>query len=132
MLDVGRGEAEARPGRLGLRARAAVASAFAALVVTLTLALVTFALLRDYLAGQRYDVIDRQAFVNARVVRDALTAANPDVGTLLASLREESGAFALLYWGGRWYGTSVGSGPDVLPAPFRSHILVGGSGSQTF
>lgn len=129
---MGRGGARTPESRLGLRSRAAIASAFAALAVTVTLALVTFTLLRNYLTGQRYDVIDREAFVNARVVRDALTASNPDVGSLLASLREESGAFALLHWGGRWYGTTVGSGPDVLPAPFRQHVLSGGSGSQTF
>jgi hypothetical protein len=74
---------QGRPA-LGLRARATVAAALGALVVTLSLSALTYAFVRNYLLTQRDGVTLRQAYANARVVRDLLSVPDPPLNELLS------------------------------------------------
>jgi signal transduction histidine kinase len=119
-------------GRLGLRARATVAAAIGALAATTVLSLLTYGLVRSYLVNQRDQFTTRQAFTNARVVRDVLRTPNPPLGELLSTLRSDAGSFPLLRYGDRWYGTSVGKSEDVLPEPILQAVEQGRSARQRF
>ena len=104
-----------RRGRLGLRARATVAAGLGALAATTVLSLVTYSLARAYLLSQRDLIASRQAYTNARVVRDVLRTPSPQVGELLASLRTDAGSFPLVRYRNRWFATAVGSSEEILP-----------------
>jgi signal transduction histidine kinase len=79
---------------LGLRARVTLFFSAAGLLATLTLGLVSLTLARDYLLNQREEVAHRQAFVNARQVRDRLPRSTPS--DLVASISTETNGYAVL------------------------------------
>ena len=118
--------------RFGLRARATVAAALLALAATALLSAISYSLVRNYLLSQRDSYTARQSYANARVVRDVLSSPNPDVPTLLASLRSDAGSFPLIRFQGRWLGSNVGTSEDDLPASLRSAINSGKTARQRF
>ena len=61
--------------RLGLRRRAALAFGLVGLFASVVVALATFLLALSYLVDQREDSAERQAFANARLVRDGYVPA---------------------------------------------------------
>lgn len=117
---------------LGLRARVTVAFAAAGLLVAVLLSVITYTLARNYLIEQREDVARRQAFVNARLVRDVLRNPLADVGQLMSSVRTEGGGFALLNVDERWYAQNVAFGQNAIPNDLREATLNGQTGRQTF
>jgi signal transduction histidine kinase len=119
-------------GRLGLRARATVAAALGALAATTLLSVATYGLVRSYLVTQRDQVVARQAFTNARVVRDVLRTPDPPLGELLSTLRSDAGSFPLVRYKDRWYGTSVGKSEDILPLSLQQELEQGHSARQRF
>ncbi len=118
--------------RLGLRARATIATALGGLAVSVALSLTTYLVVRSYLLSQRTNVTERQAFTNARIVRDVLRSPDPQIGDLLATLRSERGSQIVVRYGGTWYGTSVGLGQSELPTSLRLALLAGESARQRF
>ena len=131
----GRVSSTRRPRRrtLGLRARVTVPFALAGLVLAAGLALLTYSLARRSSANQREDVASRQAFVNARLVRDAAArrAAEPQrrssarSGPRAAASPSSTNA------------TTAGSAEQPvrlsdLPASLRRRVLDGDTGRQRF
>lgn len=119
-----------RRWRWGLRTRSAVAAGVGALAVSVALSFVTFTYVRSYLITQRDRVAVRQAFANARVVRDVLSEPSPSVNQLLSGLRAEPGGYVLLHYRGRWFSPSVGVSADTLPATVRDAVEQGITGRQ--
>ena len=128
----GRRSNRRRTSRLGLRARATVAFGCVALLLSAVLASVAYELTRSYLMNQRQTTAVRQAYVNARLARSVLRTPDPDVPSLLASLRTTSRSVAVLRYQGRWFASSVGVGPNAIPASLRQAALTGNVGRQRF
>ena len=117
---------------LGLRARLTVGFMVAGLIVSVGLSLIAYFLARGYLLDQRDTVPRRQAFLNARLVRDVLRDPDARPGDLVGSLRTEGGGFALLRYNDLWYSQSAGFNQDALPTSLRDGVLGGGVGSQRY
>ena len=118
--------------RLGLRARATVAFGFIALFLSAVLAFLAYELTRSYLLDQRQASAMRQAYMNARLARSVLRSPDPNVPTLLASLQSSSNSVAVIRFQGRWFASTVGVGPNAIPAPLRRAVLSGSVGRQRF
>jgi len=100
---------------LGLRARGTVAFALLALLLSASLAVLTYQIARSYLLDQRESFALRQAYVNARATNEVLRADEPDVGGLLASLPASSGGYAVVRRGNEWFAAAVATGRAALP-----------------
>lgn len=110
-----------RPGResrVGLRVRVTVAFAVLSMVVVLAVSVVTYLLAQHYLLQQRERSATRQAFLNARLVRDALVDRSGEPSQVLDLLELSPRSQAAFVRDGQWYGTTVGIGPRALPAQF--------------
>ncbi len=102
--------------RRGLRRRTAVVTAAAALLVSTSMALLTFQLTRSYLTQQRDRLAARQAYLNARLLQDLLPGTDPaDIPQTMTSLTRGGGSRVLLRYDGTWLGSSVGLSEDDLP-----------------
>jgi two-component system, OmpR family, sensor histidine kinase MtrB len=99
-------------------------------VLSGTLALVAYSLVRTALIDDRQDAAMRQAFTNARAVRTRVSADDRAMTTLLAGLQLESTGDVLLQLDGRWYTSSVDADRSVLPASLRQGVDQGHAGSQ--
>jgi len=115
---------------LRLRTRVTLFFALTALVTSLSLAVLTYAVARSFLIDQRMQVARTQAYNNARTVRDQLLAdqrIDP-----VRDLRNESGGFALLLQDGREFGADVRFTADEFPIELRTAVSQGESGQQRF
>ena len=93
-----------------------VAFGLLALLVSATVALVSYELTRSTLVEQREGVAARQTYLNARSVRTALLG-DPDAGAdALQRAQTSSQGVSLLRTGGEWFSTSVATGRDDIPA----------------
>jgi signal transduction histidine kinase len=120
-----------RSRRRGLRFRVTLAFALGGLFVTMVLAGVTYGLTSRYLVRQRQHTAEQQAFIDARVVRDALAAPGAsDATSALEALELPSGSRALLSFRGRWYGSGVATGQEVLPAELIDVVRTGDAARQ--
>lgn len=110
----------------GVGARATWAMAVAVLTASASMALVTFGLTRSYLTGQRDQVAERQAFLNARLLQEVLPGtSNDQLPEVLASLTRESDSQVLLVIDGRSLGSSVGVSVDDLPEDVTGAVAAG-------
>jgi signal transduction histidine kinase len=117
---------------LGVRARITAAFALGALLLSLTLAGLTYGLTRSYLVRERESSAVRQAYVNAQLLRAGLRSARPDVPQLLASLETRSGSQSVLRRGPVWFATSLVVGRDALPGGLRVRVAQGDPARQRF
>lgn len=117
---------------MGLRRRFTFGFALGALVLSACLAFLTYELARSYLVRQREASLLRQAFVNARLARVALLAAEPDIPELLASLESPAGSHTVINYRGQWFAASVVVGEDSLPAALRDAVSAGDAARQRF
>jgi two-component system, OmpR family, sensor histidine kinase MtrB len=121
-----------RSRRFGLQARAIVAFAIGAALVSATLALVTFTLFRRNLLSQRTASVFHQTFVDARLVRVELRVPTAHVADALSLLRSTDGARSLIYRHGLWYSTAAAStGGAALPAALTRTVLDGHPSEET-
>lgn len=115
----------------GVRARAIWAVAIAVLVASSSVALLTFGLTRAYLTGQRDQVAQRQAFLNARLLQEVLPGTGPeDLPEVLASLTRASDSQVLLVLDGRSLGSSVGVSLDDVPPAVAAAVARGDAAHQ--
>jgi signal transduction histidine kinase len=103
--------------RRGLRFRVTLAFALGGLLVAAVIAALTYGLTSTYLVRQRQHTAEQQAFLDARIVRDALVqpGAN-DAIAALDTLELATRSQAVLWFQGRWYGSGVATGRELLPA----------------
>lgn len=106
-------------GRLRLRVTAA--AALASLTVVGFLGVATYLLAEHYLLRQREDSLLRQAYVDARIVRDEMQRSQ-EITAALASLDLSSRARVVARVGGRWYGTAVSADAASLPDRVRADV----------
>jgi hypothetical protein len=103
--------------RLGLRARGTFAFALLAVVLSASMAVLTYQIARSYLLEQRRSLLLRQAVANARVVQSALRDPSTDLAEAIASLPLGSEAAALR---GR---TMVERVAEIRVDPFRHAVM---------
>ena len=121
-----------RPRRLGLRARITITFALGALALSVLLAGTTYLVARQTLIRQREASALRQTYVNARVMRDSLRSADPEVPQLLASLQTPAGSFPLVLFGDRWFPLTLEYGRDALPAELRQRVAAGSAARMRY
>ncbi len=110
----------------GVRSRAVLAVAVAVLAMSTSMALLTFQLARSYLTGQRDRLVQRQAYLNARLLQESLPATDPsELSGLLVSLSHEGDSQTVLVIDNRSLGSSVGLKADDLPSDVRSIVTNG-------
>ena len=114
-----------RPRRLGLRARITITFAVGALALSVLLAGTTYLVARQTLVRQREASVLRQTYVNARVMRDSLRSASPDILQVLSSLQTPAGSFPLVLYGDRWFPATLEYGRDAVPEELRQRVAAG-------
>ena len=119
--------------RLGLRARITVAFALGALLLSMVMGGLTYAVTLRYLVRQRESAVVHQAYVNAQLIRAGLRSARPDVTQLLAGLEtSDAGSESVLRYTDRWFATSLVVGRDTIPAQLRAVVLDGSPARQRY
>lgn len=118
--------------RLGLRARATLGFGLTGLLVAVVLAVVTYGVARSYLIDQRQSTAERQAYVNARLVRAVLRTPDPDIRGLMGTLGGGAASSSVLQFEGNSYATSVTLGSDVIPDDLERTVVEGHAGHQRF
>ena len=118
-------------GRTPLRLRTRVTLYFSltALVASLGLALVSYAVARTFLIEQREQTARTQAYANAKTVRDQLLS---DQGFSIFDLRTESGGFPLLLIGSTEFAADAPYRLDAFPIELRTSVSQGDSAQQSF
>lgn len=115
---------------IGLRARSMVAFAAVALVLSASLALLSYDVTRRNLLVQREAAAERQTYLNARLVRSVLRNVDADIPELLSSLQLGSNGAAVLRVGDKWFGTDVGLDRDDVPDTLARVVSDGSAGRQ--
>ena len=126
-----------RPHRPGLRARITLAFGLGALLLSTVLAGTTWTLTRSQLLDQRERTSLRQAYLNARLVRDGLSSAEDASDftalDLLGSLQTPVGAQPMLVFQGEFYSQSpVEFGEGSLPEPIRGAVVDGDAATMRY
>jgi signal transduction histidine kinase len=119
-----------RERRVGLRIRVTVAFAVLSMVVVLAVSLVTYFVAQHYLLEQRERSATRQAFLNARLVRDALVDSSVAPSEALELLELSPRSQAAFVRDGQWYGATVTIGPGTLPRQFVTFVNDGHAAHQ--
>ena len=111
--------------RFGLRTRITIAFGLGAAVLSVLLALVTYGLVRENLVNQHESAATRQAFLNARVVRDGLRGGGQPEQAVLDGLESPTGASPVLLRNGQWFAATVERGREQLPLALRETVAAG-------
>ena len=114
-----------RPVRVPLRVRAMLAFGLVSLVLSGTLALITFTLVRTWIVEDREEAAMAQTYGNARLLRIRLRSADTDLTTLISSLPSSGADTVLLEQEGDWYSSSVGVDRASLPTALRDTVSEG-------
>jgi len=115
-----------------LRFRAALAFGLIALVLSSTLAVTAYALVRSSLLDERQVVAERQAYTNARLLRSRIDPLPQDMSQLLAGLQVGPDGDSLLRVDDRWFSSSVELTSTDLPVSLARAVEDGSAGSQRF
>ncbi|MGH9028777.1 MAG: HAMP domain-containing sensor histidine kinase [Acidimicrobiales bacterium] len=118
--------------RLGLRARVTVTFALGALVLSATMAGLTYFTARQFILHEREQAILRQAYVNASFARSQLLAPQTDFTQLLDDLDTVPGSLSVIEQRGVWHATSFSVGEEAIPAAMRRLVLSGTPATQHF
>jgi signal transduction histidine kinase len=100
------------------------------MVLALVLAVITHELAERYLIDQRERSATRQAYLNARVVREDLQAPGSEISAALTGLELPSTSSVVLHRGGNWFSTSVGMSREGVPIKMRRLVRSGAPGRQ--
>jgi signal transduction histidine kinase len=114
----------------GLQNRVTITFAIGGLVLVAVLSLVTYFLAQRYLLGQRERAALRQAFLDARFVRDELDEPGARRAEVLASLVLSSGSDALVARNGDWASTSTEVRARDVPLALRRLVADGVTAHQ--
>ncbi len=107
-----------------------LAFAIGGLAVIAVFSVVTYFLAQRYLLDQRERSATRQAFVDARFVRDRLEEPSADPSQVLALLVLSQGSDAAFTDTSRWTATSVALGADDVPTGLRRVVAAGNAAHQ--
>ena len=118
--------------RAGIRARLTAAFGIGALLLSVSLSLLTYELVRNYLLDQRRSSGVREAYANARLVDSTLQDGVGSVSTVLTSLATGPGTVSVVRQSGNWYSTSLAVGSQSLPVDLRRQADVSNAATQRF
>src|ERR1022692_4043495 len=113
-----------RRRHMGLRARVTTTFALGALVLSGSLATITYLTVRSSILNQEQSSLTREAVANAEAIAGALETPGSDALTALQSFGTSPGSQALLEQNGSWYSSS-NLQPSLVPAGLRSLVLKG-------
>lgn len=111
--------------RFGLRSRVAIAFALGAFILSVLLSVVAYGLVRGNLVSERESAATRQAFLNARVVRDQLRGQSQPEQAVLDGLESPTGASPVLLRNGQWFAVTSERGKQQLPQSLRDIVIAG-------
>jgi len=114
---------------LRLRTRVTLFFSLTALVASLGLAVVTYAVSRSFLIDQRQQTAQTQAFANAKTVRDQLLI---DQKFDVLDLRTESGGFPVLVLDGEQFPLNASYPLEAFPLELRTAVSQGETAQQRF
>ncbi|MGH8986795.1 MAG: ATP-binding protein [Acidimicrobiia bacterium] len=114
-----------------MRFRVTVGFALGALLVVAAAAALTYLLSERYLLRQRERSLERQAYVDARALRDEVQRTG-DVTGSLETIERTPGSSVIVSRGGEWIASSVAVGRDELPASLRKVVESGDAARQRF
>jgi len=117
--------ARLQPKRFGLRARITMAFALGSLALSSLLAGTTYLVTRQTLLNTRENSVIERAYVNARILRNALESANPDVPRLLRSLQTPAGSRPVVRLRGDWIPLDFQFGQNAVPTGLRVEVAQG-------
>jgi len=95
-----------------------------------SLAIGTYAFIRDRLVQEREAAALRQAYTNARLVRNRLRTSEDELATLLSGLQVVGTGDVLLERTGRWYSSSVSTDRSIVPAGVQTSVSDGHAAHQ--
>ncbi|HWH00542.1 MAG TPA: HAMP domain-containing sensor histidine kinase [Pilimelia sp.] len=117
--------------RAGLRTRVTGGFAAGALVLSTSMALLSYLLTRESLLEQRETAAVRAAYVDAAVVQAGLAGGHPDIVGVLRSLDTGGNRRAVLRRNGAWYSRNADAGlTTAIPAALQRHVEQGRPGMQ--
>jgi two-component system, OmpR family, sensor histidine kinase MtrB len=117
--------------RAGLRVRVIGGFAAGALLLSASMALVSYQVTRGFLLDGRERASVRAAQFDAGVLRDGLAAERADIVELLRSLDTGGNRRAMLFQDGRWYTRTADLGvTSAVPQPLRDMVDAGRPGLQ--
>ncbi|MDG4782257.1 HAMP domain-containing sensor histidine kinase [Micromonospora sp. WMMD961] len=112
--------------RLGLRTRVTAAFAVGALLLSASMALVSYELTRRSLLDERERTALRAAYFDATVVRAGLDTDTPDVVEVLRSLDTGGSRRPVLHLDGEWYARAADPGTTAaIPVELRQVVADG-------
>ncbi|MFG3417196.1 sensor histidine kinase [Micromonospora sp. NPDC048063] len=112
--------------RLGLRARVSAGFAVGALLLSASMALVSYELTRRSLLDERERTAVRAAYFDAAVVRTGLDTEDPDVVEVLRSLDTGGNRRPLLHRGDDWYARNADAGlTAAIPGDLQQLVRAG-------
>jgi signal transduction histidine kinase len=117
--------------RAGLRTRVVGGFAAGALLLSASMALVSYQVTRGFLLEGRERASVRAAQFDARVVHEGLAAERADIGALLRSLDTGGNRRAMLHRDGRWYTRTADLGATAaVPRRLQEMVEAGRPGVQ--
>lgn len=111
-----------RRHHLTLRRRAMAAFGLVSLLLAGTLAAGVYVFVRARIVEDREVAAIRQAYTNARLIRNRLRTSEADLPTLLSGLQTTGTGNVLVERTGRWYSSSVEVDRSVLPTSLRTPV----------
>ena len=103
-----------------LRTRTSIAFAALALLLSVSLAVMTYELTRGYLISKRENLATREALANAHSVTTLLRDPTVDRATVLPNLSSVGGFSPVLQLNGQWFASTIDVGRHDIPAGLRS------------
>jgi len=113
-----------------LRVRATVAFGLVSLMLAGAFGVVTHVLVRSWAIADRENAAVRQAYTNARLVRNRLRSPGTDIPALLSGLQFTGTGVALIQRQGRWYTSSVDADRSGLTPSLRAEVGDGRAARQ--
>ncbi len=114
----------------GLRARSATAFALLALVLSITLSVVTYQLTRWYLLDQRQDLATRQVTINALVAKGVIGAGDTTARDASETVSTLTNARSVVRVGDTWFASVVELTESSVPASLLEVVDLEGAGRQ--
>jgi signal transduction histidine kinase len=112
-----------QPRRLGLRTRILLMFGLGALLLSIFLAATAYTFTRNSVVNQRDKAGIDQAYRNAQVAQDLLSANNPSAGGAIDRLQALGVARFAINYRGTWSASSPQYGPDSIPPTLQARVI---------
>lgn len=119
-----------RARRFGLRTRVVISFGIGAALVSGALALITFTVVRRDLLAHRQTSSLRQAYANARLVKEKLEEPSTDVADVLTTLAPAGGVQSFVNIRGVWFSASASVGGTPASPELLHTVLAGNTAEQ--